>query len=63
MIINSFNRAVAEGDKNVYFIPGTELLMDFLMECALVDNCHPNQAGFASMAYVIENKLKEILGR
>ncbi|MBQ3084570.1 MAG: hypothetical protein IJC46_03860 [Clostridia bacterium] len=63
IVRQTYENALAAGDKNVYFIPGTELLMDFLMECALVDNCHPNQAGFASMAYVIGNKLKEILGR
>ncbi len=61
IVRKTYENALAAGDKNVYFIPGTELLVDLVRECALVDNCHPNDAGFASMAYVIGNKLKEIL--
>ena len=61
VVRNTYEKAVANGDKNVYFIPGPELLVDFVRESALVDNCHPNDAGFVSMAYVVGNKLKEIL--
>ena len=45
----------------MYFIPGTELLIDILREASLVDNCHPNDCGFASMAHVVGLKLAEIL--
>lgn len=62
VMLNTYNNAIAAGDKNVYYIKGTDLLIDLLRESALVDNCHPNDAGFASMAYVVGNKLKEILG-
>ena len=53
--------ALAAVDQNVYFIPGPELLLDLVREEALVDNCHPADGGFISMAYVVGNKLKEIL--
>ncbi len=61
VMLNTYNNAVAAGDKNVYYIKGQDLLIDMLGEAALIENCHPNDAGFASMAYVMGNKLKEIL--
>lgn len=61
VLLNTYNNAIASGDKNVYYINGQDLLIDLLRESALVDNCHPTDCGFASMAYVIGNKLKEIL--
>ncbi len=61
IMLNTYNNALAAGDKNVYYIKGQDLLIDMLGEAALVENCHPNDAGFASMAYVMGNKLKEIL--
>lgn len=62
IMLNTYNSAIAAGDKNVYCIKGQDLLIEPLREAALVDNCHPNDVGFVSMAYVVGNKLKEILG-
>ena len=61
IVRRTYENALAAGDKNVYFIPGTELLLELVREEALVDNCHPADGGFISMAYVIGQKLKEIL--
>lgn len=61
IVRRTYENALAAGDKNVYFIPGTELLIDLVREEALVDNCHPADGGFISMAYVIGEKLKQIL--
>jgi len=61
IVRRTYENALAAGDQNVYFIPGTELLMDFVREEALVDNCHPADGGFISMAHVVGQKLKEIL--
>lgn len=61
IVRKTYEKALAAGDKNVYFIPGPELLLDLVREEALVDNCHPADGGFISMAYVVGNKLKEIL--
>ena len=62
VMMQTYQNAIDAGDKNVYYIKGEDLLIDMLGETALVENCHPNDAGFASMAYVMGNKLKEILG-
>ena len=56
----TYENAVAAGDKNVYFIPGTALMEDMKNE-GLVDNCHPNDAGFVSMARAICPVLGDML--
>lgn len=61
IIRKTYENALAAGDQNVYFIPGTELILELVRESATVDNCHPNDSGFVSMAYVIGEKLKQIL--
>ena len=61
VVRRTYENALAVGDKNVYFIPGPELILDLVRESALVDGTHPNDGGFSSMAYVIGNKLREIL--
>ena len=61
VMMNTYQNAIDAGDKNIYYIKGQDLLIDMLGETALVENCHPNDAGFASMAYVMGNKLREIL--
>lgn len=63
IIKKTYENAVAGGDKNVYFIPGPDL-------CALcgnegtVDDCHPTDFGFASMAKALGDFIEEhgILG-
>ena len=49
VIISTYNQAKAAGDENVYFIPGSRL-MSVGMEEGTVDNCHPTDLGFFSMA-------------
>lgn len=61
VMLETYNNAVASGDKNVYYIKGTDLLDDTIAESALIENCHPNDCGFASIARVYANKLKEVL--
>jgi hypothetical protein len=56
----TYENALAAGDKNVYFIPGCELMMDARNE-GLVDNVHPNDAGFWNMARVMSPVLKKML--
>ncbi len=56
----TYENALAAGDKNVYFIPGTELMWEMKNE-GLVDNVHPNDAGFLNMARVIAPVLRKML--
>ncbi len=63
IVRRTYENALAAGDRNVYFIPGPELICEAVREAALVDNCHPNDAGFVSMAHSIESMLKTMLSK
>ena len=60
VMLNTYNNAIAAGDKNVFCIKGPDLI-ESVRESALVDGGHPNDSGFVSMASVVGAKLKEIL--
>ena len=61
VMMQTYKNAIDAGDKNVYYIKGCDLLEDSVAEISLIENCHPNDCGFASMARVYSEKLKEIL--
>ena len=61
VMMSTYQNAIDAGDKNVYYIKGADLLEDDIAESALIENCHPNDCGFASMARVYRQKLKEKL--
>ena len=52
VIKKTYDNAIANGDKNVYFISGKELLVLCGNE-GTVDGTHPTDYGFASMAKVL----------
>ncbi len=54
----TYEKAQAEGDRNVYFLSGTELLGE-AAQAATVDNCHPNDIGFYYMAKRILKLIRE----
>ncbi|MBR0537885.1 MAG: hypothetical protein IJK40_07030 [Clostridia bacterium] len=56
----TYENALAAGDKNVYFLDGPAL-MALAGDDGTVDNCHPNDLGFYSMAKALEPVLREIL--
>lgn len=58
IIETTYRNAVLSGDKNVYFIDG-EALTKLCKDSGTVDNCHPTDFGFASMA----NALEEVIIR
>ena len=49
IIEKTYRNAISDGDKNVYFIDG-ESLTELCKDSGTVDNCHPTDFGFASMA-------------
>lgn len=57
----TYDKAVAEGDKNVYFIDGAELFEGECWDSCTVDGVHPNDLGFCRMALRIEKTLKPLL--
>ena len=56
----NYERAVARGDKNVYFIDG-ETLFSICKKDGTVDDTHPNDLGFFSMAEAIAPILEKLL--
>lgn len=56
----TYKNAIDSGDKNVYFIGGKSL-MRLCKDDGTVDNCHPTDIGFFSMAVALERVLKKIL--
>lgn len=60
VIRKTYTDAVLSGDKNVYFIEGTEL-MKYAENDGTVDGCHPNDLGFYSMAKVLIPELKNLI--
>ena len=61
VIIESYNRAVASGDKNVYFIDGETLFEGDFFESCTSDGCHPNDLGFYRMANKIGTVIAKVL--
>lgn len=57
VIISTYEQAVASGDENVYFIPGSRL-MSLAGDEGTVDNCHPTDLGFYSMAQTILDEIE-----
>ena len=60
VVLDSFHKAVDNGDKNVYFIDGESFFAGELEDCCTVDGCHPNDLGFSKMADVIGNCLAKL---
>lgn len=60
VIRETYERALASGDKNVYLLSGRELMAIAGCE-GTVDNCHPTDLGFYSMAQAIRPVLEHCL--
>lgn len=60
IVHNTYLEAKASGDDNVYFISGKKL-MDLVGDNGTVEDCHPTDSGFFSMACAMEDVLKGIL--
>ena len=62
VVKDTYESAIQNGDKNVYFIDGEEFFKDFCdKELCFIDTIHPNDLGFHKMAQVIEPVIKGIL--
>ena len=57
IVHESYMKARATGDKNVFFIDGESFFAGEYEDCCTVDGCHPNDLGFSKMADVIGNCL------
>ncbi len=61
MIYENFEKALAEGDKNVRYIDGDSLFEGKHHDVCTVDGCHPNDAGFIRMADRIGHTVGSLL--
>ncbi len=61
IIIESYNKALALGDENIYFIDGETLFEGEFYESCTSDGCHPNDLGFYRMANKIGNVIAQVL--
>ena len=62
IIKKTYDTAISEGDKNVYFLDPTEHT-PFMADEGTVEGCHPTDLGFYFMAKALEPVLKEIINR
>lgn len=60
VIAASYEKALASGDKNVYFIDGAEVFTTFNTDECTVDGIHPNDLGFWRMAEAVKDVLEKI---
>ena len=60
IIAQTYEKAKAMGDNNVYFLDGETLFGKEDEENCTVDGCHPNDLGFYRMAKGIYKKIQEI---
>ena len=61
IIRQTYENALAAGDKNVYFINGREFYGETDRDYCTVDTTHPTDLGFYRMANVIEPVIKKVL--
>lgn len=61
LIRANYEKAVSEGDKNVYHVDGADMIGADIADIAHVDGTHPNDVGFAAMAKVIGDTIAKIL--
>ncbi len=63
-ILDTYNRAKAEGDENVYFLSAYGCFGEGLSgECGTVDRCHPDSLGFLRMAELVYPLLNKLLNK
>ena len=61
IIFESYCRALATGDRNVYFIDGAKIYpADKRDECT-ADSCHPNDMGYSYMADAFGAVIKNLI--
>lgn len=61
VIEDTYQAAKAQGDANIYFVSGQDMLNSHDPDMMNVDGCHPNDFGFFCMAEKLEEILKTIL--
>ena len=61
VILKTYEDALAAGDRNVYFVDGTQIYAEIGIGYCLVDAAHPNDLGFWCMANAVGEVVKQCL--
>lgn len=61
VIYDSFRKALALGDQNVYYLDGSRIFTGRDRDIATVDGAHPNDFGFVLMANAFEDVILRII--
>ena len=61
-MLDTYNNAIATGDKNVYFVDGHKIYEKIGIDLCMVDTAHPNDIGFWCMAEAIGPVVGKALG-
>ena len=61
LIEENYKRALAEGDKNIYFVDGSLMFPEAFRDDCTSDGCHPNDLGYHYMANAFEKILRNLL--
>ena len=61
VVLATYERALANGDENVYYVDGSKFFPEALRPYTTVDEVHPNDLGFYLMAKKMKRILREIL--
>lgn len=61
VVLETYERAVADGDKNVFFVDGAHIFDGEFSDSCTVDKCHPNDLGFYRMAMAIGDAVEKAL--
>ena len=61
LIEDNYRRAIADGDRNVYFVDGSKIYPEALRSECSSDGCHPTDLGHYFMANAFEAVLRPLL--
>ena len=63
VVYKTYTDALANGDKNIYFVDGGEFLKPYGDADAMLDGTHPNDLGYRGMADAISVHLEKIIAK
>ena len=61
VVLRTYENALAAGDKNVYFVDGSEYLKEYGYDDCILDGVHPNDLGYSIMADNVQKHIEKII--
>ena len=63
VIVTTYQRALVNGDQQIYFVDGQSLFQGYERDCCTVDTVHPNDLGFVRMAEALGIVLEKLINQ